>query len=437
MFSRPGVTYSALYIVVVTSGCLFLRSMFYPVAETALSAVPPGVPGARAEAGPLQPGPMDLSRWDAMMKISDPTARMRSLLNLLGGLQQDDFAPSAERLMVLGVAVDSQEMELLISAWCNVDVQAAASFALKHEVPGLISVVLEEWGRRDYDEAVEWTLRIPRNAISMTREYAFARVILTTVERDPGRALSTLLRVLKPSFNMYRGDFFAQQVMAAIMCHCPGRIEGLIGSMPEGPEKEMVTDLMVGRIADPGGASSFIGMRGGALEIQIDRIPDITPKEIAMAAAAIARKSRKNPEELLNQTLAEPGLFLKYALADEDAATSLVESMPAGATRENALAGVAAAIASRDGITAGLAYLEGSPEETRRLLLDEWACHVAPQNPAKVLDHADLLADFPDGKCRLLIGMAYAYLRDSDNEAAERWVADHPEFETFVRRKPH
>ncbi|MDB6079530.1 MAG: hypothetical protein JWO82_3277, partial [Akkermansiaceae bacterium] len=172
-----------------------------------------------------------------------------------------------------------------------------------------------------------------------------------------------------------------------------------------------------------------------AVEDHIERIPGFTPDEIAMAAAQIARSSHTVSEDQPDRTLTEPDLFLKYALNDRDTAISLVESMPAGATRENALAGVVAAIATSDGIVTGLAYLKGSPEETQRLLLDAWACHVAPKNPVKVLESAELLAEFPDGKCRLLIGMAYAYLSDTDGVAAERWIADNPQYAVFVRRQ--
>jgi hypothetical protein len=358
-------------------------------------------------------------------------------MDLLAGLRPADFARAAEKLSALGFAGNSEEMQLLVSAWCTADIHAAAAYALRREVPELIAVVAGDWGGRDYDAAAEWALGIPVLPLgeefsvgeggSTVRDYALARIILPTVEQDPGRALATVLRALGPGPKRTDNGNLGQQVTAAIMRRFPGVIDELIKNMPDGPAKELASNMVLERVlfGGNGGEISTVTMSGGSVDDRLEPVASFTPGELAAAAAFVASLP---PTGSARGT--RPRLFLEYALIDRPTAVSLTESMPAGATRENALAGVAAAIASSEGLKAGLTYLKDSPVETQGLLLDAWATHLASKDPGKVLADAGLIAELPFEKRP--IAMAFSNLHRSDPAAADRWLEANPQFAPFI-----
>jgi hypothetical protein len=187
--------------------------------------------------------------------------------------------------------------------------------------------------------------------------------------------------------------------------------------MPDGPDKNSATGLMVGTICDSGGYSWTMSMPGGSASFRVDPVPTFTPAERAFAAAQVATDPGRG-----NATAVDTRLFLEYAQDDRVTAMKLAESMPAGGTRENALAGVAAAIAMNEGIEAGLAYLKDCPDETRGFLLNAWASRV--KDPLEILNKASQIGDFPSGRDPIRKG--FFSLREKDMAAADRWLEANP-----------
>lgn len=339
-------------------------------------------------------------------------------MDLLIALRPEDFTQATEKLGNLGFPRKSDEMQLLVSAWCNADIRGAAAFVVGGGVPELVRVVAEDWAIRDYDQAAAWSMGIEKP--DSLRDYALARVILPSVEKDPGRALATVLRATTPQSHI------GQQVVAAIMSRRPGVIQGLIGNMPEGSGKQLATWLAVDIVADGKGFQWSMNLPGGAANELIETASVFTPAERAWAAAWIASYLITEDESATS-----PQLFLDYTLDDRAAATALVESMPAGGTRESVRAGVAAAISLDEGIEAGLAYLQDGPDKTRSLFLKAWAGElVKEQTPAKVLEQSSRLAEFPEGKA--VIRSGFLSLRKKDMAAADRWLEANPQFAPFV-----
>jgi hypothetical protein len=224
MLPRPRITIFLFVVVAAAAGFALLRPKT-PPAEAGRSSpglVPTsardGVADTVADRQPSHPaGTPDLSRWDALGKIHDPSARRRRLMDLLAGLRPQDFDQAAKKLGELGLSANSEEMQLLVSAWCNADIHTAGAFVVSGGVPELIAVVAEDWGKRNYDAAAAWALAI--DPPGGTRDYALSRLILPSVPQDPGRALATILRAGKT-------DRIGEQVTAAIMSKCPGVILG-------------------------------------------------------------------------------------------------------------------------------------------------------------------------------------------------------------------
>ncbi len=135
-----------------------------------------------------------LERLRAILALTSRVEQPRQMMIFIGELAPDQFEETAAQLLKLGVAADSNNFRILLSAWTKRHPLGAVAWAQKSATGGIPATILKTWGENDPAAAVDWVIRNLPNATGHDAKgrLPLVQVLSGLAPKDPAAAVKAL-----------------------------------------------------------------------------------------------------------------------------------------------------------------------------------------------------------------------------------------------------
>lgn len=340
---------------------------------------------------------------DTLLQETDPLTLSSKVLALAGSLQSADFPALLDRCREQHLTAAAEPMQVLLTAWAQVDPSAAAAYA--DGDPLAAKTVMAAWSHTAPgapDAALAWIrAHVPEDRSGPL----LAAVLPALAEEDPARAAT-----LVPALNPAARSLVLTELAAEIAPRGASATESWLSTLTDPAcHGEAVTALITASPPD----QAIVWMTRFAAELE-RRQQQPTPQDGSMPALRVGT------------------LFAAWERQDSRAAWAAFEKLPPGTPLHRAALDWIAT--SRDALAdpaAALATLQRFPEELDDDLLGTLTRHTASTNPAFA---ARLTLLFSDSSSSILTVLST--WQKTDLPAARAWLAAHPVSESLHRYLP-
>ncbi len=349
----------------------------------------------RAGTGSLQ---VRLKRLETIVQGENALDRNRALLAYIDQLAPDDFEDAVEHFRSLDLGDDRNgEFALLLSAWAKLDPLTAISYARENTRGGFATnTILTSWATADPEAAIQWAM--------------------ANHEGDEGNR------------------FFAG-IIRGLAGSDPARATALLTTMPRGDERGDALEEMVPHILNTGPEAARLWVAG---------ISDETLRNSLIAEMA-EPMADKDPQGTAAWLIANPGeaatrqmddVFEKWAEVNPREALASYETLPPGASRTNALAGLAGTLAEEDP-KAAVALMDRYPNDVTNEVVQSVVRESLRNDPNTA---ADQIARITDERQRdQMYSRTLGRWLARDPASAQAWLQQNPVSEnvmnTLARRQ--
>ncbi|MDB6079264.1 MAG: hypothetical protein JWO82_3011, partial [Akkermansiaceae bacterium] len=379
-------------------------------------------PAPRHAAPGTRPADSDLSRFQAILRLTGPAEREARLSGYFASLSASSFAALVPRFAELGIIPDSAEAKGFYLAWAKLD-PGAALISARFINPALAGVLMTGWMREDQEAAIAWATS--QTDLNGNPNPAFVKMVLPSLAiLDPQRAVGLLQHLPSDPATAEYQDWVVRDAGLG------GAIYEIVSALQNRPErlKELISS-----IADPAlrrkAALAALQEFSGASAMMSDgnlvraTVSGDSPAVRAGQAIALAWLAE---EPGLAVGFSVSNLFHEVAAGDPQQALTALDRLPAGSSaRGAAVSGMVTSIVDRSGPAAGLSFLDQHPDDVTPDALREWRYQSEKKDPALVMENA---SRFGDGTGREeVIGRTLQIWQRSDPAAAEAWMRIHPD----------
>ena len=284
-----------------------------------------------------------LARLESIVRGENPLERNRALLAFLDQLAPGDFEAAVAHFRSLGIT-DSRngEYSLLLTAWAQADPLSALTYAKENTNGGFAQdTILTSWASTDPEAAIRWAQANHEGD-------------------DPNPYLPGIIRGLAQSD--------------------PARATELLATMPRSEERGRGLDFILPHLLEQGSDATRAwiatltddALKNGAMERVADKLAAIDPAGTASWLLA-------NPGNAADRRMDD--VYSAWANKDQQAALSSFSSLPAGATRSNALRGVISSVAVGDP-NAAISLMNRYPNDVNDRVVQSVVWHSFGSDPA-------------------------------------------------------